>query len=93
MSTERTDAARAFPMEYFTAEEARRIITHGNAFLCSCGDGNPNKEAMRELLNITTDYHSPAYAAAFGFLLGRATGKREERRRQQRTRCRYHLKT
>lgn len=71
-------------MKYFTAEEARAVILNGDMSLCLAGDTNPAKEAMQELFDVSQRHpRSPWSAAVCGFLLGRATGIREERQRRK----------
>ena len=71
-------------MKYFTAEEARGIINHGDISLCTGGDLNPAKEAAQVLFDTAERRHdSPWTAAVCGFVLGRATGIREDRQRRK----------
>lgn len=70
-------------MKYFTAEEARNIIRKTPLTLACGFEDNPNIEAMITLLDIIHEINASAmYAASLGFILGMATGKREERTRR-----------
>lgn len=73
-------------MKYFTAEEARAIMNHGRALLCSVWADNPNLEAAQALAAYVRRL-DPRSAAAYGFHLGRATGIREERQRRREARA------
>lgn len=72
-------------MNYFTTEEARSIINHSPATLFTRFDNNPNRDAAAECMRMCTSEHRPTLfnAALYGFLLGRATGIREERERRR----------
>ena len=74
-------------MKYFTAKEARAIMDHSDITLCINWDINPalaEAQALHE--KIKTDRccrDEPFLAAVCGFVLGRATGIREERQRRK----------
>lgn len=73
-------------MKYFTAKEANAIIAKSSMALCGLYDGNPNLAAMKELANSAAriEFRGGFYwAACMGFVLGRATGIREERARRK----------
>lgn len=74
-------------MKYFTTEEAKAVIAHGDVSLCAYWDKNPALEAAKVLHDtVCSDRYareSPFWAAVAGFILGRATGIREERQRRQ----------
>ena len=71
-------------MKYFTAAEATRIIQETPLTLVSGYADNPNSEAMLSLLKVIQKYQSSTQdAACLGFVLGHATGKREERARRK----------
>ena len=74
-------------MQYFTKDEAKRIINCQPIGLCFYNSSNPNVEAMvalAESIDSKPDA-SPFFAACTGFILGRATGVREERARRKGT--------
>lgn len=74
-------------MKYFTAQEAKAIMNNGGVLLCTNWDENPALDqaiALRERVNSDMECRrSPIWAAAYGFILGRATGIREERQRRK----------
>ena len=71
-------------MQYFTAEEARAILNCTSMWLCFNDEGNPNCAAFSEAVRASElAPNSRWFAAAMGFLLGVATGKREERARRR----------
>ena len=71
-------------MKYFSAEEAWAIIRESNPWICAIDDDNPNIEAARALLDFTKNRsRCPFFCAVVGFVLGRATGIREERARRK----------
>lgn len=71
-------------MKYFTAEEARAILDNNSVLLCMVWDSNPGKEAARVLSDEVQRRPTESWSAAVrGFLLGRATGIREERQRRK----------
>lgn len=74
-------------MKYFTVEEARAIMDHSDTTLCTNWDTNPAlAEAQALSEKIKTDRYcqnEPFWAAVCGFVLGRATGIREERQRRK----------
>ncbi len=71
-------------MEYFSAQQARIIIYRSPVDLCINSATNPNREALSVLLDLTRERaDSPLLAAVSGFILGRATGIREERSRRK----------
>ena len=70
-------------MKYFSAEEAWAIIRESSPWICAIDDDNPNIEAARALLDFTKNRsRCPFFCAVVGFVLGRATGIREERARR-----------
>lgn len=72
-------------MNYYTAEEARRIMDNTSVHLCTGYSNNPNREAFAECLRIALEpTQDPIHwAAVIGFHLGRATGIRQERARRR----------
>lgn len=73
-------------MKYFTAKEANAIIEKSSLALCFLCDDNPNLAAMKELANSAalSEFRGDSYwMACMGFVLGRATGIREERARRK----------
>lgn len=71
-------------MKYFSAEEAWAIIRESNPWICAIDDDNPNIEAARVLADFAKNRsREPFYCAVAGFVLGRATGIREERARRK----------
>lgn len=74
-------------MNYFTAEEAKAIMEYGDITLCTNWDMNPARAEARALSEkIETGRHCQDdlfRAAVCGFVLGRATGIREERQRRK----------
>ena len=71
-------------MKYFSAEEAWAIIRESSPWICAIDDDNPNIEAARALAEFTsTNSRCPFFRAVAGFVLGRATGIREERARRK----------
>lgn len=69
-------------MKYFTKEEATRIIRNSGLSLCCTFDDNPNLQAAQALHEAVLELgNQPIYVASLGFVLGRATGIREERAR------------
>ena len=74
-------------MKYFNAEEAQAIMSHNDITLCANWDTNPALDQARALHeHIEADgccRNDPSWAAVCGFLLGRATGIREERQRRK----------
>ena len=71
-------------MKYFSAEEAWAIIRESSPWICAIDDDNPNIEAARALLDFTKNRsRCPFFCAVVGFVLGRATGIREERARRR----------
>ena len=73
-------------MKYFTKDEAKRIISNQPMGICFVTSNNPNAAAMRGLSEIidTSIHKKDAYfMACTGFVLGRATGIREERARRR----------
>lgn len=70
-------------MKYFSAEEAWAIVRGSDLWICAIDDDNPNIEAARVLADFAKNRsREPFYCAAVGFVLGRATGIREERARR-----------
>lgn len=71
-------------MKYFSTEEAWAIIRESGLWICAIDDDNPNIEAARALLDFTKNRsREPFFCAVAGFVLGRATGIREERARRK----------
>jgi len=71
-------------MNYFTKEETERIISNATLGLCFNSSDNPNVEAMEALYQAVREHAGePVFASALGFVLGRATGIREERARRK----------
>ena len=71
-------------MKYFSTEEAWAIIRESSPWICAIDDDNPNIEAARALLDFTKNRsRCPFFCAVVGFVLGRATGIREERARRK----------
>ena len=71
-------------MKYFSTEEAWAIIRESSPWICAIDDDNPNIEAARALLDFTKNRsRCPFFCAVVGFVLGRATGIREERARRR----------
>lgn len=70
-------------MTYFTAEEAARIIRNSPSQPVS--RGGPNREAISAALDEAGAWGNGAAVrgVAYGFLIGRATGIREERARRR----------
>ncbi len=70
-------------MNYFTAEEARKIVSGASLRLCTAYDDNPNREAFDECVKFAGEvWSSKRGYASHGFLLGYATGVRAERARR-----------
>ena len=73
-------------MKYFTEEEARLIMRNNDMGLCTLFENNPNREAMGALADQIrrSKFQGDCYwMACIGFVLGRATGIREERARRK----------
>lgn len=72
-------------MEYYTAEEAKRIMAHAKIKLCAIEPNNPNLAVARVLANLAkkNSGRDTFWAVWSGFMLGRATGIREERARRR----------
>lgn len=71
-------------MKYFSTEEAWTIMRKSSLWICAIDDDNPNIEAARALAEFTsTNSRCPFFCAVVGFVLGRATGIREERARRK----------
>ena len=73
-------------MKYFTKEEARSVIRKGSISLLTADEDNPNREAVMALREEIEQSHfqdSALWMACLGFILGRATGIREERARRK----------
>lgn len=69
-------------MQYFTAQEAKRIIDSSAIGLCTRDECNPNREAFSAALDIAQRGHGTAWIVMTGFHLGVALGKRMERARR-----------
>jgi len=64
-------------MIYFTAGEVHKLLSGANLNLCIGNDDNPNREAFEACLRFASEvWDSKVGYAAFGFLLGYATGLR-----------------
>jgi len=72
-------------VQYFTRDEAKRIINNTPMSLCFFSSRNPNLDAMRGLAEMTGNnpFRDAYFTACMGFILGRATGIREERARRR----------
>lgn len=71
-------------MTPFTAKEARAILAHAPFYLCTSSASNPSREAVSVLMNTVREFkRDPAWAAVYGYALGRAVGIREERQRRK----------
>lgn len=69
-------------MQYFTAQEAKRIIDNSAIGLCTRDECNPNREAFSAALDIAQRGHGTVWSVMTGFHLGVALGKRMERARR-----------
>ena len=69
-------------MQYFTAQEAKRIIDNSAIGLCTGDECNPNGEAFSAALDIAQGGPGTAWSVMTGFHLDVALGKRMERARR-----------
>lgn len=69
-------------MQYYTAQEAKRIIDNATIDLCTRDECNPNKEAFSVALDMAQRGHECMWSVMVGFQLGVALGKRMERARR-----------
>lgn len=70
-------------MQYFTAAEADAILGCTSLRLCVGDESNPNRDAFLKAVWWARHMGGIYTAVAMGFLLGQATGKREERARRK----------
>lgn len=68
-------------MQYFTKDEAKRVIGNFPVRLCVWDDSNPNRNALQAAYELSAgeDTH---WAIMVGFQIGVAIGKRMERARK-----------
>ncbi len=70
-------------MNFFTAEEALKIVSGASLRFCTGYDDNPNRDAFEECVRFAGEvWCSKRGYASYGFLLGYATGIRAERARR-----------
>ncbi|HWP80697.1 MAG TPA: hypothetical protein VN446_08650 [Candidatus Acidoferrum sp.] len=70
-------------MKYFTAGEARSIVSGTRLELCTGYGDNPNREALEACVSFASEVGSSNWGyVSFGFVLGYATGVRAERARR-----------
>ncbi|MPM43061.1 hypothetical protein SDC9_89734 [bioreactor metagenome] len=69
-------------MIYFTAGEVQALLSGASLELCTRYDDNPNREAFEACIRFAGEvWNSKVGYAASGFLLGYATGLREQHNR------------